>query len=238
MLSDLRKHTQVILSKELLKLLESMRYHSWKYIVTLDEAWFYLSIFLLITNQFGSVQKMKLHKGREKLCHLRRLCWQSSGTHTDFTWLMFNQRATNLNLDIISLTFYHPYPKFLLLIKMVQRDIFWFKLTMPDLVVPKRLLSFESQFHAPNTSSSLFVRSGHLRLMAFQASERSTSKEFIRRTWWILVCYPWNFDESWSWNFGYSISRIDDHIVEMYWWKWWICWAMFKMKCLIPVSKR
>jgi hypothetical protein len=33
--------------------------------VTLDEAWFYLSIFLLITNQFGSVQKMKLRKGRE-----------------------------------------------------------------------------------------------------------------------------------------------------------------------------
>jgi hypothetical protein len=29
----------------------------------LDEAWFYLSIILLITNQFGSVQKMKLHNG-------------------------------------------------------------------------------------------------------------------------------------------------------------------------------
>jgi hypothetical protein len=26
--------------------------------------WFDLSIFLLITNQFGPVQKMKLHKGR------------------------------------------------------------------------------------------------------------------------------------------------------------------------------
>jgi len=63
-LSDLQKQARVIMSKELLKLLESMRHHSWKYIVTLDEAWFYLSIFLLITNQFGSVQKMKLHKGR------------------------------------------------------------------------------------------------------------------------------------------------------------------------------
>jgi hypothetical protein len=48
-----------------MKLLESMRHQSWKYILSLDEAWFYLSIFLLITNQFGSVQKMKLHKGRE-----------------------------------------------------------------------------------------------------------------------------------------------------------------------------
>jgi hypothetical protein len=30
----------------------------------LGEAWFHLSLFLFITNQFGSVQKMKLHKGR------------------------------------------------------------------------------------------------------------------------------------------------------------------------------
>jgi hypothetical protein len=33
---------------------------------------FYLSMFLLITNQFGSVQKMNPHKGREKLHHLWR----------------------------------------------------------------------------------------------------------------------------------------------------------------------
>jgi hypothetical protein len=32
--------------------------------LTLDEAWFYLSIFLLMANPFGSVQKTKLHKGR------------------------------------------------------------------------------------------------------------------------------------------------------------------------------
>jgi hypothetical protein len=32
--------------------------------MTLDETWFYLSIFLLITNQFGSVPKMKLDKRR------------------------------------------------------------------------------------------------------------------------------------------------------------------------------
>jgi hypothetical protein len=31
------------MSKELLKLLEFMKYDSWKYIMTLDEAWFYLS---------------------------------------------------------------------------------------------------------------------------------------------------------------------------------------------------
>jgi hypothetical protein len=30
----------------------------------LDEAWFDVSFFLPITNQFGSVQKMKLHKRR------------------------------------------------------------------------------------------------------------------------------------------------------------------------------
>jgi hypothetical protein len=70
--SDLQKRPEVIMSKELLKLLESMRHHSWKYLKTLAETWFdlsiflsfYLFIFLLITNQFGSVQKMKLYKGR------------------------------------------------------------------------------------------------------------------------------------------------------------------------------
>jgi hypothetical protein len=71
-LSDLPTHTRVIMSKKLRKLLDSMRHHSWPYILPLGEVWFYLSNFLLITNQFGSVQKMKFHKGREKLCHLRR----------------------------------------------------------------------------------------------------------------------------------------------------------------------
>jgi hypothetical protein len=37
-LSDLRKQTQAIMPKELPKLLEPMRHHSWKYIVMLDEA--------------------------------------------------------------------------------------------------------------------------------------------------------------------------------------------------------
>jgi hypothetical protein len=63
-LSDLQKQARAIISKELLKLLESMRHHSWKSTVMLDEAWCYLFIILLIMNQFGSVQKMKLHKGR------------------------------------------------------------------------------------------------------------------------------------------------------------------------------
>jgi hypothetical protein len=53
-LSDLQKQARVIMSKELLKLLGFMKHHSWKYIVTFDEAWFYLSIFILITNSFGS----------------------------------------------------------------------------------------------------------------------------------------------------------------------------------------
>jgi hypothetical protein len=46
-LSDLQKQARVIMSKGLLKLLESMRHHSWKYIVRFDEGWFYPSIFLL-----------------------------------------------------------------------------------------------------------------------------------------------------------------------------------------------
>jgi hypothetical protein len=49
-LSDLPKHARAIMSKELLKLLESMGHHLWKFILTLDEAWFHRSIFRLITN--------------------------------------------------------------------------------------------------------------------------------------------------------------------------------------------
>jgi hypothetical protein len=43
-LSDLQERNQVIVSKELLKLLEFRRHHSWKYIITLREASFYLSL--------------------------------------------------------------------------------------------------------------------------------------------------------------------------------------------------
>jgi hypothetical protein len=32
--------------------------------MTFDEAWFYISIFLLIMNHFDSVQKTRLYKGR------------------------------------------------------------------------------------------------------------------------------------------------------------------------------
>jgi hypothetical protein len=63
-LSDLQKWAWVTRSKELLKPLEKMRDHSWKYIAPLGEAGFYLPICLLITNRFGSIEKMKLHKGR------------------------------------------------------------------------------------------------------------------------------------------------------------------------------
>jgi hypothetical protein len=43
-LSDLQNQARVIMPKESLKLLDSMRYHSWKDIVTLDVAWFDLFI--------------------------------------------------------------------------------------------------------------------------------------------------------------------------------------------------
>jgi hypothetical protein len=35
--------------------------------------------------------------------------------------------------------------------------------------------------------------------------------------------YLVNFEESQSWDFGYDISRINDPIAKIYWWKWWIC---------------
>jgi hypothetical protein len=41
--SDLQNQVRVIMPKELLRLLEFMRHHSWKYMMTRSEAWFYLS---------------------------------------------------------------------------------------------------------------------------------------------------------------------------------------------------
>jgi hypothetical protein len=98
-----------------------MMHHSWKHIVTLDEAWFYLSVFLLITNQVGSVQKMKLQKKRtipednaDGRLEPRRFHWID---------VLPKQRAANLALGMISRTSYRPYPKFLLLIKLTQGDV-------------------------------------------------------------------------------------------------------------------
>jgi hypothetical protein len=62
--------------------------------MALYEAWFYLSIFLsfylsifrLITNQFGSVQKMKLHKGR-KNCVISE---DDAGRRLEAAWMSFD----------------------------------------------------------------------------------------------------------------------------------------------------
>jgi hypothetical protein len=70
--SDLQKPTRILLSKELLKFFDSLRHHSWKDMMTLDEARLYPSIFLLIMNQFHSAQKRRLHKRREKFRHGRK----------------------------------------------------------------------------------------------------------------------------------------------------------------------
>jgi hypothetical protein len=77
-----------------------------------------------------------------------------------------------------------------------------------------------------------------LRRLAFRASQRSVSKEFSWRIGWTLVHYPGNCEGSLSWDFECGISRMDDPMVKLYWWKWWICWVMFKLKCSIPFSKR
>jgi hypothetical protein len=46
--------------------------------------------------------------------------------------------------------------------------------------------------------------------------------------------YPGNFEGNRSWDFVCDISRMSDPIAKQYWWKWWICWVMFKLKCSIP----
>jgi hypothetical protein len=42
-LSSSQKHTPVEMSRDLLQVLRLAKYHAWKYILTLDEAWFYFS---------------------------------------------------------------------------------------------------------------------------------------------------------------------------------------------------
>jgi hypothetical protein len=99
----------------------------------LDEAWFYLSIFpsfhpspdLLITNRFGSVQKMKLRKGTERERTIvsfpqvmLTVVWNPRGFHL----LDALPNGSNFALGIISLTSDRHYAKFLILIKMTQDD--------------------------------------------------------------------------------------------------------------------
>jgi hypothetical protein len=70
-ISDLQKQTQIIMSKEWLKLLESMRNHSWKYRKMLDEAWFYFSI------EHESIWLSPEDEALQRESRLRRWYWWS-----------------------------------------------------------------------------------------------------------------------------------------------------------------
>jgi hypothetical protein len=153
-------------------------------------------------------------KGESSPKIMLRVVWNLHGFHLIN---VSSQRVANFTLGIISVTCDRPYPKFLLLVKMTQGDILWFMLAMAHLIVPKRLLSFGSQVPTPSTSSSLLARSTPLRLLAFRATERCVPRKFIWRTWWTLVGYPGNVERSRSWEFGCSISRMDNPIATMYW---------------------
>jgi hypothetical protein len=146
--------------------------------------------------------------------HLRRWCRQSSGTHTDFTWLMSSQRVANLALGMISLSSYRSSWKFLLLVKMTQGDIFDSRWQCQTSFCQNRDSVFGSEFPTPSSSLSWFARSRSLRLLAFRASERSASRELIRWTWWTLVSYPENFELSRLWDFRCGISRMVDLIAK------------------------
>jgi hypothetical protein len=102
----------------------------------------------------------------------------------------------------------------LLLIKMTRGEILWFTMRMPELVVPKRLLSFWITIPCTKHVILLIRQISPLRLLTFRISERSALREFIRRIWWTLVRYPGNFQGSRSWDLGRRISRMDDPIVK------------------------
>jgi hypothetical protein len=108
--------------KEFLKLLESMRHHSWKQIVTLDRVLalaFYFSVFLLVTSQFGSIQKMNLHRGRI----ISKGNADGRREPARIRLIDALPKGSKFHADIISLRSYRPYPKLLLLIKVTQEYI-------------------------------------------------------------------------------------------------------------------
>jgi hypothetical protein len=90
-----------------------------EYPVALDETSFYLSIVLLITNQFVSVQKMKLPKGRV----ISEDDVDGRLSPHGFHLIDVLPKAANPVMDMIPLTSYLPCQKFLLPIKMTQGDI-------------------------------------------------------------------------------------------------------------------
>jgi hypothetical protein len=109
------------MSKGVLKLFEFMRHYLWKFLMTVNKAWFYLSIFLLITNQFGSVQKMKLHNGRvifedEADGHL-----EPHGFH--LIDVLPKGSKFHAGYYISHISSYRRSRKFLLVIKMTEGDI-------------------------------------------------------------------------------------------------------------------
>jgi hypothetical protein len=77
-----------------------------------------------------------------------------------------------------------------------------------------------------------------LRLLAFLASEKSVSGEFMQRTWWTFLRSTGNSDGSRSRDFGCGISSMEDPIAKINWCKCRMCWVMLQLKCLIPFSKR
>jgi hypothetical protein len=96
-----------------------MRHHSRQYTATLEEIWFYLSVFFLIMNQFVSVSKMKLHKGRA--ISEDGADGRLEPTRISLFYVLpkgSKSYAGHCISHILS-----PFPKFLLLIKMTRGEI-------------------------------------------------------------------------------------------------------------------
>jgi hypothetical protein len=153
--------------------------------VTPDEAWFCLSmfrffIFLLITNQFGSVQKMMLHKGRDVSEDHANRRLEPTQISLDGCPTKAKGRKSNVR-PCISLVL-SSCPEIFAPYQENRRRDFVIHAGDARSHCAKRSSVFGSQLRNPSTSSSLFARSDPLRLLAFRGSERSASREPIRQT--------------------------------------------------------
>jgi hypothetical protein len=143
---------------ELLKLLESMRHHSWKYIVTLDEAWFYLFIdheLIWLRPEDEAPQKEK--KIVLSLKMMLTVVWNTHGFHL----IDVLPKSSKFNAGHYISHILSPLPEILALYQDDLRRHFVIHADNTRSHCAKTVTQFfESQFPTPSTSSSLFTRSG------------------------------------------------------------------------------
>jgi hypothetical protein len=114
-LSEAQKQTGVATSKRLLDLLGSIQHHGWKYLVTLDEAWFYFSnqhkqIWIPDQEDPPTIQRQMISSPKTMLT----VVWNPCGIHVDSTWYLFCRKDRSGPANITLITFFPKYVLFIM----------------------------------------------------------------------------------------------------------------------------